>query len=144
MESKPLVLSRYVDESIMIGDELLLTVVQIRSNTATVRATLQPVADREVRYTFDCTLKRDDRRELQPEVFCSLADVRGDKVRLSIQAPRTISVHRKEVYDAIRSENDRFNKDSDEGLAGAAVPRKPKPGSDSGSVKREPPAADEQ
>ncbi len=54
-----LVLSRQRDETIMIGDEIEITVV----------------------------------------------DIRGDKVRLGITAPTRIAVHRKEVYEAIRREN---------------------------------------
>ena len=54
-----LVLSRHRDESIMIGDNIVLTIV----------------------------------------------DIRGDKVRLGIDAPQNIPVHRQEVYDAIRREN---------------------------------------
>ena len=53
-----LVLSRQKDESIIIGDHIEITIV----------------------------------------------DVRGDKVRLGITAPKTISVHRKEVYEAIQRE----------------------------------------
>lgn len=53
-----LVLSRQKDESIIIGDDVEITIV----------------------------------------------DVRGDKVRLGINAPRSISVHRKEIYDAIQRE----------------------------------------
>jgi len=53
-----LVLSRQKDESIMIGDEVEVTIV----------------------------------------------DVRGDKVRLGITAPRSIPVHRREVYEAIQRE----------------------------------------
>ena len=53
-----LVLSRHRDESIMIGDNIVITVV----------------------------------------------DVRGDKVRLGIDAPTDIPVHRQEVYDAIQRE----------------------------------------
>lgn len=54
-----LVLSRLRDETIMIGDEIEITVV----------------------------------------------DIRGDKVRLGINAPRAVRVHRKEVYEAIQREN---------------------------------------
>lgn len=54
-----LVLSRQRDESIIIGDNVVITVV----------------------------------------------DVRGDKVKLGIDAPREISVHRREVYEAIQREN---------------------------------------
>ena len=53
-----LVLSREKDESIMIGDDVEITIV----------------------------------------------DVRGNKVRLGINAPREISVHRKEIYLAIQKE----------------------------------------
>ena len=54
-----LVLSRQRDESIIIGDNIVITVV----------------------------------------------DIRGDKVRLGIQAPTEIPVHRQEVYEAIQREN---------------------------------------
>lgn len=54
-----LVLSRLRDESIMIGDEVRITIV----------------------------------------------DIRGDKVRLGIEAPRSVQVHRQEVYTAIQDEN---------------------------------------
>ncbi len=53
-----LVLSRQRDESIIIGDNIVLTVV----------------------------------------------DIRGDKVRLGIDAPRSVPVHRQEVYEAIQRE----------------------------------------
>ena len=53
-----LVLSRQKDESIMIGDDVEITIV----------------------------------------------DVRGDKVRLGINAPRNLPVHRKEIYLAIQKE----------------------------------------
>jgi carbon storage regulator len=35
------------------------------------------------------------------EIEVKIVDVRGDKVRLGINAPKNISVHRKEVQDAI-------------------------------------------
>ncbi len=54
-----LVLSRQKDQTIMIGDDVEITVV----------------------------------------------DIRGDKVRIGITAPSKIPVHRKEVYDAIKKEN---------------------------------------
>lgn len=54
-----LVLSRQRDESIIIGDNIVITIV----------------------------------------------DIRGDKVRLGIQAPKEITVHRQEVYEAIKRES---------------------------------------
>lgn len=35
----------------------------------------------------------------------TVVDIRGDKVRLGINAPRPIAVHRYEVWEAIRREN---------------------------------------
>jgi carbon storage regulator len=62
-----LVLSRQKDESIMVGDNVEITIV----------------------------------------------DVRGDKVRLGITAPKEIPVHRREVYEAIQRE--KGQKQSQEG-----------------------------
>jgi creatinine deaminase len=39
------------------------------------------------------------------DIEITVVDVRGDKVRLGIRAPRTTSVHRKEIYDMIKAEN---------------------------------------
>jgi len=38
-------------------------------------------------------------------VVITIVDIRGDKVRLGIKAPQEIPVHREEVYDAIKREN---------------------------------------
>ena len=38
-------------------------------------------------------------------VEITIVDVRGDKVRLGIIAPREVPVHRREVYEAIQREN---------------------------------------
>ncbi len=38
------------------------------------------------------------------DVEITIVDVRGDKVRLGITAPREIPVHRREVYEAIQRE----------------------------------------
>lgn len=38
------------------------------------------------------------------DVEITIVDVRGDKVRLGITAPRDIPVHRREIYDAIQRE----------------------------------------
>jgi carbon storage regulator len=35
----------------------------------------------------------------------TIVDIRGDKVRLGINAPSEIPVHRQEVYEAIQREN---------------------------------------
>ena len=39
------------------------------------------------------------------EIEITIVDIRGDKVRIGINAPPEIPVHRKEVYEAIKREN---------------------------------------
>ena len=49
--------------------------------------------------------QRDETIMIGDDIEVTVVDIRGDKVRLGINAPKEISVHRKEVYDAIRREN---------------------------------------
>jgi carbon storage regulator len=39
------------------------------------------------------------------DVIVTVLEVRGDHVRLGIQAPRTVTVHREEVFAEIQREN---------------------------------------
>jgi carbon storage regulator len=51
--------------------------------------------------------KRDEAILLGDDIKIVVIDIRGDKVRLGIEAPSELPVHRQEVYDAIRLvEND--------------------------------------
>ena len=49
--------------------------------------------------------QRDETVMIGDSIEVTVVDIRGDKVRLGINAPRDVSVHRKEVYEAIRREN---------------------------------------
>lgn len=49
--------------------------------------------------------RKDETIMIGDEVEITIVDVRGDTVRLGIKAPRSVSVHRKEIYDAIQAEN---------------------------------------
>jgi len=49
--------------------------------------------------------QRDETIMIGDDVEITVVDIRGDKVRLGIAAPRHVQVHRKEVYDAIKREN---------------------------------------
>lgn len=46
--------------------------------------------------------KRDERIVIGDNIVITVVEVRGDKVRLGIEAPNDVPVHRQEVLDAIR------------------------------------------
>jgi carbon storage regulator len=48
--------------------------------------------------------QRDESIMIGDDVEITIVDVRGDKVRLGITAPKHIPVHRREIYDAIQRE----------------------------------------
>jgi len=48
--------------------------------------------------------QKDESIMIGEDVEITIVDVRGDKVRLGITAPKEIPVHRREVYEAIRRE----------------------------------------
>jgi len=49
--------------------------------------------------------QRDESIIINDNVVVTIVDIRGDKVRLGIEAPQEIPVHRREVYEAIQREN---------------------------------------
>jgi cytosine deaminase len=52
------------------------------------------------------TRQRDETVIIGHDIEITVVDIRGDKVRLGINAPKNITVHRKEVYEQIRKENE--------------------------------------
>lgn len=51
--------------------------------------------------------RRDEQIIVTRAVILTIVDIRGDKVRVGIQAPSQVPVHRREVHDAIDRENRR-------------------------------------
>lgn len=49
--------------------------------------------------------QRDQTIVIGDDIEITIVDIRGDKVRIGINAPRNVTVHRKEVYDAVKREN---------------------------------------
>ncbi len=123
-----LVLTRHVGQSIMIGEEVEVQVVEIR--TGSVR--LKFLAPRSVavhrREVFDAIRSRprvapaEAPKEGRPggglvlsrstfqsvmigeDVELAITEVRPSLVKIKIRAPRTVPVHRREVFEAIRDD----------------------------------------
>lgn len=50
--------------------------------------------------------KKNESIMINDNIKITVVDIRGDKVRLGIEAPREVDVHRQEVYDQIHGLND--------------------------------------
>jgi carbon storage regulator len=48
--------------------------------------------------------KKNESIVIDDRIVITVVEIRGDKVRLGIQAPKEVPVHRMEVHDAIRNE----------------------------------------
>ena len=48
--------------------------------------------------------KKDESIIINDHIRVTIVEIRGDKVRLGIDAPKEVSVHRREVYEAIQNQ----------------------------------------
>ncbi len=55
--------------------------------------------------------KKNESVVINDNISIVVVEIRGDKVRLGIEAPKDVSVHRKEIYDAIHESQ--HNRDTD-------------------------------
>ncbi|MCC9644115.1 carbon storage regulator CsrA [Rhodopirellula sp. JC740] len=49
--------------------------------------------------------KKNESIVINNDIKIVVVEIRGDKVRLGVEAPREVPVHRREVYDAIQRNN---------------------------------------
>ena len=45
--------------------------------------------------------KKNEKIVIRDDITITVVEIRGDKVRLGIEAPKEVPVHRQEVYDTI-------------------------------------------
>ena len=51
------------------------------------------------------TRKKDQSIVINDNIEIKIVDIQGDQVRLGISAPKSVSIHRKEIYIEIQDEN---------------------------------------
>jgi carbon storage regulator len=49
--------------------------------------------------------KRDESIIIGDDVVITIVDIKGEQVKIGVAAPKTVSIHRKEIYEAIQQEN---------------------------------------
>ncbi|MDX9753513.1 MAG: carbon storage regulator CsrA [bacterium] len=49
--------------------------------------------------------KRDESIIIGDDVIITVVDIKGEQVKIGVTAPKNVSIHRKEVYEAIQQEN---------------------------------------
>lgn len=49
--------------------------------------------------------KKNESIVINDDITVTVVEIRGDKVRLMVEAPKEVPFHRKEVYEAIQREN---------------------------------------
>jgi carbon storage regulator len=69
--------------------------------------------------------KRDESIFIGENIKIKIVDIRGDKVRLGIEAPSEIPVHRQEVHEAIQREQQRLAKKPAVAVPGTPVVEHP-------------------
>ncbi|WP_437191833.1 carbon storage regulator CsrA [Planctomicrobium sp. SH527] len=47
--------------------------------------------------------KKNESIVIDERIVITVVEIRGDKVRLGIEAPRDVAIHRQEIYDALRA-----------------------------------------
>ncbi len=57
------------------------------------------------------TRRKDESIMIGDDIEIIIVDIRGEKIRLGITAPKTIPVHRREVYEAIQREKSEKKRD---------------------------------
>jgi carbon storage regulator len=109
--------------------DCVVTVLKVGAETADLRVIRAAVARPGVLESETHTMKRDAVVRVNASCSVTVVDLREEKVRLGIDAPKECSVHRVEVYEAIRREDRDRDSDPDIDLAGSRVPRptSPKP-----------------
>ena len=48
--------------------------------------------------------KKNESIIIRDDIIVTVVEVRGDKVRLGIDAPKEVTVHRREIYDKIKED----------------------------------------
>lgn len=65
--------------------------------------------------------KKNESIVVNDAIVITVVEIRGDKVRLGIEAPRDVPIHRSEVYAAIQAHNQGLSADGIQGSSNGAA-----------------------
>lgn len=82
--------------------------------------------------------KKNESVVINDDIIIVVVEIRGDKVRLGIEAPKEVPVHRREVYEAIRrAEAAAAQKQAEQKAAQEKAGQEGSPGPDIGAIAPE-------
>ena len=73
--------------------------------------------------------KKNESIVINDDITILVVEIRGDKVRLGIEAPKEVPVHRREVFDAIHRNEEKKDDDDDSSQGKGAPLPNPTPSS---------------
>ena len=126
-----LILQRYRNEIINVGDDIRVVIDDIRGNHVRIYIEAPPEISIHREEVYEAIQRGESRRQsaakstltqkeftrlvlsrkkdesirIGDDIRITITDIRGDRVRIGIEAPRSVSVHRQEVYEKIKNEN---------------------------------------
>jgi carbon storage regulator CsrA len=94
-----LVLARAPQEAVQIGDDIVVELLDLNPFEVKIRA------HNSANELFCGVVSEHEHVAIAPEIEIHVVEIRTqiNKARFGIVAPKSLSVHRKEVYDAIRN-----------------------------------------
>ena len=89
-----LVLTRHAHESIVIGDDIEITILEVSGKTVELGIN----APRAAKLPTILALPVDESMKIGDTVEVTILGVSGKTIKLGVSAPKDVSVHRSEVY----------------------------------------------
>ncbi len=98
------VLSRRVGESVMVGDEFIVTLVEIESGDRATILVENILVDRRSYWEIECQDSFQIFSGPEDTIEIGLTSINGNQVKIAFEAPEHIVILREELYQEVSDE----------------------------------------